>query len=69
MPILIISGDADPIGNYGKGVKKVYNNLIKAGVSDVEIKLYKEARHEVFNETNKDEVNKDVLKWILKVIG
>ena len=69
LPILIISGDADPIGNYGKGVKKVYNNLIKAGVSDVEIKLYKEARHEVFNETNKDEVNKDVLKWILKVIG
>ncbi len=64
IPILVISGDADPVGNYGKGTTKLYNNLKKCKINDVTLKLYKDARHELLNETNKEEVYYDVLSWI-----
>lgn len=63
MPIFIFSGDMDPVGDYSKGVIKV-NQLIKdAGVKDVTLKLYEGGRHEMLNETNRQEVYKDVLEW------
>lgn len=64
LPILIISGDADPVGNYGKGTTKLYKNLKKQGVNDLTFKLYKDARHELLNEINKEEVVNDILEWI-----
>ena len=64
LPILIISGDKDPVGNYGKGVKKVYDRLAGAGVKDVTIRLYVDGRHELFNETNKEVVIKNTVDWI-----
>jgi alpha-beta hydrolase superfamily lysophospholipase len=64
LPILIISGDMDPVGNYGKGVRKVYDALAKAKVEDVTLRLYNGARHELFNETNKDDVIRDTLEWL-----
>lgn len=60
---LVISGDTDPVGGFGKGVRYVYDNLKKNG-ADVELKLYEGARHELFNETNRDEVFADLIKWI-----
>jgi alpha-beta hydrolase superfamily lysophospholipase len=60
---LVISGEKDPVGNFGKGVRYVYDNLKKNG-ADVELKLYEGARHELFNETNRDEVFADLIKWI-----
>ena len=63
---LIISGEMDPVGEYGKGVRKVYDKLIKTGHTKAELKLYPDCRHEVLNELNKDEVYKDVLDFILK---
>lgn len=63
LPTILISGDADPVGNYGKGVETVYEALKSAGVKDVEIKLYPDARHEVLNEINRSEVYQDVLTW------
>ena len=64
LPIYLIAGDDDPVGNYGKGVTKVYNQLLKNKVSDVELKLYPKARHEILNEINNSEVFQDILKWL-----
>lgn len=64
LPILIISGEEDPVGDYGTGPKKVFNMFKEAGLQDLTLKLYKGARHEVLNETNKQEVFTDVLNWI-----
>lgn len=64
LPMFLISGDMDPVGAYGSGVKKVYEKLKQTGVSDVSMKLYPEARHELLNETNYDEVFSDILRWV-----
>ena len=60
---LVISGENDPVGDFGKGVRYVYDNL-KANGADVELKLYPGARHELFNETNRDEVFADLIAWL-----
>lgn len=64
LPILMISGDADPVGNYGRGVKVVYDRLCAASLTDVTLKLYGGARHELLNETNRDEVIDDLVAWL-----
>ena len=63
---LVISGEEDPVGGFGKGVRYVYDNLKKNGAS-AELKLYPGARHELFNETNRDEVFADLIAWIERV--
>lgn len=63
IPVLIVSGDSDPVGNYGKGVKKVYNKLKKG--RNVTLKLYKDGRHEIHNDTCKEEMIKDILEFIV----
>ena len=64
LPILIYSGDCDPVGNYGKGVQAVYAMLQQAQLEDVTLKLYLGGRHEMHNETNKDEVFCDLISWV-----
>lgn len=64
LPIYIMSGDKDPIGKNGKGVLRLRDRYIKLGVKDVLCKLYEGGRHEMLNETNKDEVIRDILNWI-----
>ncbi len=64
LPVYLISGDKDPVSENGKGVKEVYEKMKKAGLKDVEMKLYPDARHEILNEINKDKVYNDVLAWI-----
>ncbi|MBR5922967.1 MAG: lysophospholipase [Clostridia bacterium] len=63
LPILLISGAEDPVGDYGKGVRTVYEKLKSAGCS-VKIKLYENCRHEIHNDTCKEESAKDILKFI-----
>lgn len=65
LPILLISGTDDPVGNYGKGVTQVYNDLIKSGAK-AELKLYDNCRHEILNDTCKAEVICDILCFIKK---
>ena len=60
---LVVSGESDPVGDFGKGVRCVYDNLKKNGAK-VELKLYPEARHELFNETNREEVFADLTEWL-----
>lgn len=68
LPIFIISGDMDPVGDYGKGVKSVYNSYISASKSNVKMKLYHNARHEILNELEKDVTYDDILKFANSVI-
>lgn len=63
LPLLLVSGSEDPVGNYGKGVKKVYENLKKNGKT-VEMKLYPDCRHEILNDVCRNEVIEDILKFI-----
>ena len=58
----------DPVGNYGKGVKQVYNDLIQSGHKDVTIKLYPGMRHEVLNEVENKKVYEDIAAWALSKI-
>lgn len=66
LPILMISGTEDPVGDYGDGVRKVYDLFMEAGMKDVELKFYEGDRHELVNETDRDKVMKDVVSWINK---
>lgn len=64
LPILIVSGDRDPVGNFGKGPKEVYENYVKAGVTDVQIKLFEDDRHEILNELDRESVYDYIYTWI-----
>lgn len=67
-PYLLVSGAMDPVGNFGEGVKEVYGWMRDAG-TDVQMKLYDGARHEILNETNRAEVMEDILQWIREAVG
>ena len=62
--ILLISGTEDPVGKYGKEVKKLAGILRTSGNNDITIKFYKGARHEILNEPLKDEVLYDIQDWL-----
>jgi alpha-beta hydrolase superfamily lysophospholipase len=64
LPIYIFSGDKDPVGQNGKGIIKLYNTYQKLGIHDVAYKLYENGRHEMLNETNREEVMQDVIHWL-----
>lgn len=66
LPVILLSGKEDPVGQYGKGVKEVHDRLALAGSKDLVMKLYDGCRHEILNETNKGTVYQDVLDWIVK---
>ena len=68
-PIYFMSGDADPVGENGKGVTRAYQAFCKAGLHDVTIRLYPGGRHEMLNETNKEQVYRDILNWLNAKIG
>ena len=63
-PVYFMSGDADPVGDYGKGVERAYKAFCSAGLRDVFMRLYPGGRHEMLNETNKADVYQDILNWI-----
>lgn len=63
-PIYFFAGDKDPVGASGKAVQKVARWFREAGVKEVRVKLYPGGRHEMLNETNKEEVYADTLAWI-----
>jgi alpha-beta hydrolase superfamily lysophospholipase len=67
IPILLISGTDDPVGR-NDGVRHLANALRNRGVRDVAVKLYPGARHETLNETNRDEVQADLITWMLEQV-
>lgn len=66
LPLYLIAGDKDPVSEGGKGVKEVHEKYKKAGIKNLSMKLYTDARHEILNEINKEEVYNDILNWINK---
>ncbi len=64
LSIYIFSGGKDPVGGAGKGVNKLYRAYKKQGILDVTVKLYPDGRHEMLNETNREEVMGDVVAWM-----
>lgn len=64
LPIFLISGTEDPVGNYGKGVLQLVRKYKSLQLSDVSYELYPGARHELLNETNRKDVMRDVLNWL-----
>lgn len=67
LPIYLIAGEEDPVGNYGKGVREVYEKLKATGHDRVSIKLYPGLRHEIHNERTRKEVYDDILAFAEKV--
>lgn len=64
LPIWLFAGDMDPVGDYGKGVKKVAQLLKQAEIKAVTLTLYPGGRHEMLNETNRQQVYQDMLRWL-----
>lgn len=64
MNILLIAGDADPVGAKGKGPTKLAKLYSKLGIENVQLKLYPGLRHEILNETERDMVYADILKFL-----
>lgn len=64
LPVLMVSGEEDPVGDYGVAVKQVYESYVNMGMEDVTLKLYPDDRHEILNELDKAKVYSDILEWI-----
>jgi alpha-beta hydrolase superfamily lysophospholipase len=64
LPILIVSGQDDPLSGNGQLVELLAQRYRDAGVSDVTLKLYPGARHELFFETNRDEIAAFIIDWL-----
>ena len=69
LPLLFLSGDADPVGEQGKGVRRAIQSLKDAGVQNIESIFYPGARHELLVETNKLEVFADISAWLDKQLA
>ncbi len=63
-PILFISGSRDPVGDCGRGVRRAFRSFQRAGVRDVSLKLYPGLRHEILQESCREAVYGDLLRWL-----
>lgn len=68
LPVFFLSGQEDPVGNYGKSVEQVYRSFRELGMENVQIKLYPKDRHELLNEVDKKDAYGDIYRWILQRI-
>lgn len=68
LPVYMASGTGDPVGGYGKGVRKAYDSLRSAGLENIELKLYEGGRHELINETNRSQVMQDIYEWLKRAV-
>ena len=64
LPVLLVAGSADPVSRGGRDVRVVYDDLVECGLTDVTIKIYPEARHELHNELCREEYIADLLAWL-----
>ena len=64
LPIHLASGDRCQVGEDGKGPREVADRFRKVGVQDVTLTLWPEARHEILHETNRDEVEAEIVEWL-----
>ncbi|QXI27393.1 alpha/beta hydrolase [Pseudomonas vanderleydeniana] len=68
LPLLVMGGERDPVSE-GKRLKDLADALRQAGSQNLKLSVYPQARHELFNETNRDEVTTDVLQWLEQTLA
>lgn len=68
LPVFFVAGGDDPVGSYGKGVKRAVGEFKKAGMTDVSCRIYPLCRHEILNEINRQEIFEDIGGWLLKKV-
>jgi hypothetical protein len=68
LPVLVIQGELDPVGENLVGTRRLVTRYQALGLTRIEPRYYPGARHELLNETNRDEVTADVLGWVGKVV-
>lgn len=64
LPVFLVAGEEDPVGTYGRDIQVVFDALQEAGLKSVSMKLYPGARHELLNETNRQQVMQDLYEWL-----
>lgn len=64
LPVFLIAGSEDPVGDYGEAIKRVYSQYQDIGMKDVSMKLYEGKRHEILNEDNRTDISSDIYEWI-----
>jgi alpha-beta hydrolase superfamily lysophospholipase len=64
LPLYLFAGDKDPVGNNGKGVLNLIKLYKKHKIENISYRLYKNGRHEMLNEINRDEVERDLVAWL-----
>lgn len=69
LPIHFVSGADDPIGDFGKGVTQCFYDLKESGFQHVTMKLYPNQRHEILNESIKEQVYQDIVDWLMALIN
>ncbi len=69
LPVFLVAGTEDPVGDYGEGVKRTYHGLKDAGLEQVEMKLYEGDRHEILNEADKGTVMQDIYNWMMPILS
>ncbi len=69
MPLYLFAGDKDPVGDCGKGMKRLYDTYKRAAIFDARLKLYPDGRHEMLNESNRQEVTDDFIAWCDEIVA
>lgn len=64
LPVFFVAGEDDPVGDYGKGVRKAVTMFQGIGMKHVSLKLYPTDRHEILNETDRGQVYEDLYSWL-----
>lgn len=67
LPVLVIAGGQDPVGDYANGPREVYGLLDDRELCDISIRIYEQMRHEILNEPERALVYEDVLGFIERV--
>jgi alpha-beta hydrolase superfamily lysophospholipase len=68
LPVLVMAGTSDPVGERIKGVNRLLHQYAGVGLSNVSHRFYDDARHEIVNETNRQQVTDDLVEWINSVV-
>ena len=69
MPLYLFAGDQDQVGDSGQGMKNLHDSYKRAAIFDVRLKLYPAGRHEMFNESNRQEVTDDFIAWCDEMVA
>jgi len=68
LPVFFVAGADDPVGDFGKGVQRIFEKYKNAAIKDVSIKLYEGDRHEILNEKDREQVYEDLYQWFVNRI-